>query len=401
MSPTQLILAVTLVVAATGAVISWIQRLAALRGYAGQAEDLHRIAAVLRGKIARVSGDILIAGDYQKHPTLVRFSHQLNMPGMHVEMRVRSTMNFSVVPKKIAGTAWGKAAIRTGSDSLDTRFNTYTDDPAHAHLLLSSNQALTNMEKLCCSTQTDFAIKPGSMQLSELAIPQYAHRHLLEHLESMASIARFLQEIPGAARVVIQPVRKPVSWTIRVALALGLAGLVVLLFLQKKTESTVANGAAHPPETIADVSAKDAEHILQLQGWHVVQAEELSRPAVLYLRDHGLPVSGHLSADFAGRGDAQDAAYSFANDKNERRVTMLAQNVVVYDAVFPKAELIAIIPREKVSRIGWATTQQIAAEGDALLVVEDTNVPNSSLAMFKHGTKIYSVRPADSGRIEF
>lgn len=401
MSPTQLILIITVVLAVMGAVIYWAQRLAMFRGYTEQADDLRRIAAALRGDVTRVSGDIVIAGEYRTHPTLLRFSHHLNRPGLHVEMRVRSTMNFSVVPKKVAGTAWGRAAVRTGSDSLDARFNAYTDDPAHARMLLSSNQSLTNMEKLCCSTQTDFAIKPGNMELSELVIPQYLYRHLLEHLESMASIAGFLQEIPGAAKVVIQPVRKPVSWTIRVALALGLIGVVALLFLQQKTESSVANGAAQAPETITDLSAKDAEHILQLQGWHVVQAEELSRPAVLYLTDRGLPVTGHLSADFAGRGDAQDAAYLFANDKNERRVTMLVQNVVVYEAIFPKAELIAIIPKEKLSKIRWATTQQIDAEGDALLVVEDPNDPNSSLAVFKHGTKVYSVRPLDVGRIEF
>jgi len=123
METTPIITAVVIVlaVAAIGVVIAWWRSRSTFSGFEDLAEDTRRIAASLKAEIFRDGHDLLISGNHQKLPTVVRFSHDEHAPGLNVRMQVPATFGFSLVPKGAEGGEGG-APLRTGDDVLDAKF---------------------------------------------------------------------------------------------------------------------------------------------------------------------------------------------------------------------------------------------------------------------------------------
>src|SRR5262249_1872352 len=139
----------------------------------------------------------------------------------------------------------------------------------------------------------------------------------------------------------------------------------------------------------------------QLQGWHVAKADDFSSSATRILQERNLPPTGHIRADFNGEGNRDDSAYLLVGAEGRRRVSMLADGVVAYDAIFPKVDLIARVPNSNLAKIQWMTkSPQFTADGDALLVVQNANDPTASLVLLRHGTQTYSARPKDFTKID-
>lgn len=79
---------------------------------------------------------------------------------------------------------------------------------------------------------------------------------------------------------------------------------------------------------------------------------------------------------------------------------MVARGVVAYDAIFPRLDLLVRVPKSKLATIQWSAAPQYAADGDALLVIQDSNDRTASLVLLRHGTQTYSGRPADFTKID-
>jgi hypothetical protein len=80
---------------------------------------------------------------------------------------------------------------------------------------------------------------------------------------------------------------------------------------------------------------------------------------------------------------------------------MLARGLVAYDAIFPKIDFVARVPRDKLAKIQWMMqAPPVTADGDALLVVQDANDPAASMLLLRHGTQTYSARPKDFTKID-
>jgi hypothetical protein len=220
-------------------------------------------------------------------------------------------------------------------------------------------------------------------------------------LTCLLEVAKVLRAMPGADQIKVEPLpRQGSSWTIRLALAAGLVSLIALLFAQPYSRPAGANANTGRPGETTGVEPSDAIHMQQLRGWRVAEATDFSAAAASFFRKHDLAQSGRIKADFSGRGGALDAGYLLVDSKGQRRVSMLAEGVVAYDAIFPQADLLARIPKNNVARIQWATVPQSAADGDALLVIQNANDPTASLVLLRHGAQTYSARPVDFTRID-
>ena len=67
---------------------------------------------------------------------------------------------------------------------------------------------------------------------------------------------------------------------------------------------------------------------------------------------------------------------------------MLAGRAVAYDAIFPKLDLLARIPKEHRGKDTMdVTAPQYPPDGDALLVVQNANDPTASVVLLRHGTQ--------------
>jgi hypothetical protein len=304
------------------------------------------------------------------------------------------------MPKTEKRPVEGRVLMRTGSQQLDARFNARTNQPVEVRMLLAGAEARQALEKLCCSSQTGIFIRGQMMELSELTIPSFPAKHVIEHLDAMAVLGRRIHEMPGATTIKIEPWPRPAnSIVIRIALAFGLVALVALLFAQPYSRPA-ASGITSPVAASSGVDPADVARIPRLSGWRVATPDDLHGGGVVFLRSEGALVTGHIRADFAGSGTALDSAYLLLDPGGRLRVTMLADGRLLYDAIFPRVDALARIPKAALTKIKWSSSPQFTADGDGLLVIQSAEDPTASLVLLKHGSQIYSARPADFNEID-
>jgi hypothetical protein len=400
LSPQAAVLNIAIIVGIVGIIVYWVRRFAVFRGYKETEPDILKLAERLKSEAVRERSDVVVAGYSGEFPTIVRFSHQLDTPGLYIQMRVPSTLDFTLMPKTIPLDGQGRVVMRTGNAALDKAFRLRTDYPMEMRMFAGTQTVLASLEQLCCSTQSGLSLKDHTLEFSELTIPSYTANHVFSHLEAMLALASRLQEMPGADAIKIEPLPpRGSSWTIRVALAFGLVSLVALLLAQPYNQVAIH---PNPAEVTLEsgVPPADAGRIQRLHGWHVARAEDFSGLATRLLQNHGLAVSGRVQADFAGRGKPLDAAYLLTDEQGQRRVCILAGDVVVYDAIFRRLDFLARIPKDSVAKIQWTSAPEFGPDGDALLLVQSAENPSSSLVLLKHGARTYSAHPADFTQID-
>ncbi|HEX7285580.1 MAG TPA: hypothetical protein VF532_05325, partial [Candidatus Angelobacter sp.] len=292
MSPQAAVLNIAIMVGIVGIIVYWVRRFAVFRGYRDIEQDVGKLAEFLKTEAVREGNDIVVAGYSGPFPTIIRFSHKLDTPGLDIQMRVPATLNFALMPKTLAVQQEGQVLVRTGNALLDKKFNVSTDQPTEMRMFAGTLAVVASLEQICCSTQAGFALHAGTLELSELTIPPFTANHVFDHVKSMRTLADRLLEMPGAAAIKIQrlPPRGS-SWTIRVALALGLICLLTLLLTQPYNRTATGN-VIESAASESGVAPVDAARIQQLRGWHVAAKEDFSGPATLFLGKNRIPVSG-------------------------------------------------------------------------------------------------------------
>ncbi|HEY2115361.1 MAG TPA: hypothetical protein VGJ51_09735 [Candidatus Angelobacter sp.] len=402
MQPLALVLNIAILVGIVGIVVYWVRRFAVFLGYKAIQPDVLQIAALLKAQPIRERSDVVMEGHYGGNPTIVRFSHRVDTPGLDIQMRVPAAINLFLIPKNIPGRNEGRVLMRTGSAPLDRRFNARTDHPMEFKMLTAGAAIKSGLEQLCCSTQTGLTIKDRVIELSELTIPPFTANHVFDHLQSMLALAKAIHEMPGADRVKVDPLpRRGSSWPVRVALAGGLMCLVALLFTQPYSHTQGANASINASVWQSGITPADAARMQQLQGWRVTKPDDFSGPGLRFLREHQLEPAGRIMADFAGRGGVPDSAYLLVDSTGRKRVSMLAKGMVAYDAIFPKVDAVARVPKSTVAKIQWMSSgPKYPSDGDALLVIQNANDPTASVVLLRHGTQTLSARPADFNKID-
>jgi hypothetical protein len=269
-------------------------------------------------------------------------------------------------------------------------------------MLTAATAIKSGLEQLCCSTQTGLTVRDRVIELSELTIPPFAANHVFDHLQSMLTLAKAIHDMPGADRVKVDPLpRRGSSWPVRIALAGGLVCLVALLFTQPYNRIPGASANANAAAPPSGVAPGDAVRMQQLQGWHAATRDDFPAAVQRYLQQRRLSPSGHIVADFGGSGSAIDSAYLLVDTSGRKRVTMLSRGAVAYDAIFPKVDFLARIPKSTMGKIQWMSSgPPLPPDGDGLLVVQNANDPTASVVLLRHGPQTLSARPADFNKID-
>jgi len=402
MQPLALILNIAIVVGIIGIVVYWVRRFAVFLGYKAIAPDVLQIAELLKAQPLRDRSDVVLEGNYGGNPTIIRFSHRVDTPGLDIQMRVPAAISFFLLPKSFASTNEGRVLMRTGSAHLDRRFNARTDHPMEFKMLTAGAAMKTSLEQLCCSTQTGLTIRDRVIELSELTIPPFTANHVFDHLQSMLTLAKAIHEMPGADLIKVDPLpRRGSSWPVRIALAGGLVCLVGLLFTQPYNRMPDASANTNVVAPAAGVAPGDAVRIQQLQGWHAATRDDFPAAVQRYLQERKLEPLGHIVADFGGSGSAVDSAYLLVDTSGRKRVSMLAKGAVAYDALFPKVDFLARISKSAMGKIQWMSSgPPLLSDGDSLLVVQNANDPTASVVLLRHGSQTLSARPADFNKID-
>src|ERR1051326_1039280 len=146
MQPLALILNIAIVVGILGIIVYWVRRFAVFLGYKTIQPEVLQIAELLKTEPYREGSDLVVAGHYGGFPTIVRFSPQIDTPGLYIQMRVPASFNFSLTPKAFSTGAEGRVLTRTGSAALDRRFSARTDHPLEFKMLASLGTTLNALE---------------------------------------------------------------------------------------------------------------------------------------------------------------------------------------------------------------------------------------------------------------
>jgi hypothetical protein len=311
-------------------------------------------------------------------------------------MEAPVSFTLSVVPKGERSTE-GRVLLRTGENAFDTRFVTRTDHPTQAKMMIGSKVMHTHIEKLCCSSKSFLTMTKGKIEQSELVIPSHSlARHTLDHIESMATLAKMAGSIPGAEAIKISPYRRERSAPIfRIALAAGAICTLIAVFVLKPTQAQPQLGdAGSNPNYAEGVDAVDALLIRDVKNWHAAEPADFD-PAVRASLSHSEDLSGRvpLELDPTNR-EKPDVAYWLVHSDGRSRIVILRDGTKLMDTLYSDVAAMARVPQESIGNIDWKERPVAAPEGDGLMLVRRSeNNGYSAVVIYPRGERIYSGVP--------
>jgi hypothetical protein len=320
-----------------------------------------------------------------------------------VRMEAPASFTMSVVPKGARATE-GRVVVRTPDEMFDARFTTRSDHPTQARMFVGGKPVRTHMQRLMCGSATFFTVTTGALELSELSIPgPLTARHLENHLESLAVLARQLEDMPGAEKVRVTAIKGERKWVTRTAVAIGaIAAIAAVVSATRNppgSEPAQVEAGASLPEGILPADAPQMAGVYeQLEDgrsrWRVATDDDFEPAARSWLRGNRETVSGRVEADLSGNGSVRDAGYVLVNQAdNTRRVVLLAGGVNVYDGTFPEVAIAARVRKGMLNSITWSGGAPETPDGDGLLIVRERNNPASGLVLFVKDRRILSAVP--------
>lgn len=396
-TPLQIALWIVAGLAAIGVVITYLRTRMTYAGYEDIISDIRKLGMSLKGEIFRDGADVVVSGEWEKNPVVVRFSNQENTPGLNMRMPAAATFQISVAAAGQQLTEGPRTPVKTVDDMFDARFTTRTDQPMNARMLLTKN-VTAMLQRLACSKNTYIAIGNGSIEQSELVIPSPGTAaHVLDHLKSMAALARSLRELPGSEKVKLYTIERERHVLARVVMVVGVCVAVASIVAAMKVPSRTAEMGAN--QSLANgILPNDANYITDAQSWHAAAPSELDAAGVEMMRTYGIEPSGRVQGDYSGSGSPQDVAYLLVNAAGKRRVIIISGHQPKYDAMYPAIGFIARVPKSAIPSIPWQNDKGPGdVDGDGVLIVRDPRKTDSGVVVFVRGDAVTSASPTSWG----
>jgi hypothetical protein len=395
MSPLITALFIVLCVGMIGAFAAFVRDRARYAGYRDMMRETIAFSKTIDGEIFRDAGDLVISGERERMPLVVRFSHAENTPGLSVRLGAPTTLSLRVVPRG-QDIHEGRAVVKTADDVFNTRFDVRTDQPTEARLFVDSPKALMAIVRLCRSSHDFLSIGSAAIEFGQLGAPTAATvRALPGYVQALADLFRELRAMPGADLVKVEPRHRQRDYILRATIAAGVIAAAATLYVtahEKPQRDQVTQDQNQPPEGISEI---DAAAIPNVRQWHLATAADSGPAATSWLSDHDTPFSGHVALDMSGTGEKSDSAYFLVNDKGDRRVVVLMHGSKAYDARFMTLAAIARVPKDAMSRVQWSGSAPFDVQGDGLLVVRNPEQAGSAVVLFYNGRSTSSVVPAN------
>lgn len=366
------------------------------QGYRAIKPQVREIGSRLNADVFRDGSDLVISGQYDGSPTLLRFSNDENTPGMHLEMRISSNLHLSMMPKNAVEAEVGtKVAL---SPWLERRFTAKSKTPGDVDLLLKHSQAMSILPRLCSSSNTSLRISPGQLELTEAMIPESPLTRVFEQLTEIRHLQRAMQSLPGAdtLKVVTIP-REHSSWTLRAAMVAGIIVAALCISASMKERPPVMAAASQPSSGIA---SSDKPLIPFADKWHLADNSDFDPAFSNFVADSGQRLTSRIVFDPDGTGDS-GVAYLLTNDAGQKRLVMIVNHHSVLDTSFPQ---IAGVTRVRSPYFGnpkqdenERTTQ---TSGQAILLVRNVEDTKSAVLFYLQNGTLQSKAPSDYRNVQ-
>ncbi len=403
MNPVVTAVVIVFFVALGGMVFVAARKHRSLSGYEELNADTRALAQILKGEFFRDGGDLVVSGDFLNLPTLIRFSKDENTPGLNIRMNAQASFTLSVVPKGARATE-GRVLVKSNDEMFDARFHTRTDHPTQARMMLGSKRVVKDLAKLVCSSNTFFTISTGSLELSELVIPEHnTGNHIHDHLKSLGRVAEEVAAMPGAEKIKVERIKTEGNKVLRLALVMGVvAAVIAVVGALEAPPSVRATDLGEialegvPPVDMPLMRGAERKLADGRSRYRLAGEADFAPAAAAWLRGNRRTASGRVEGSFSGANNGRDAAYVLIDQEDgSRRVALLVNGVNQYDATFPEIAIVARVRRGVVGAIQWKGDAPAAPEGDGLLIVRSATDRASGLILFAKGNRVVSAVPQD------
>lgn len=403
LSPIAVALAIVFVVMLVGFIIAHFRDRGTYAGYEEISGEARQVAKTLKGELFRDGTDLVSSGNFFKLPVIVRFSYAENTPGINIRMSVPATFTLSVVPKGAQATE-GRVLVRTADDMFDARFTSRSDHPNQAKIFLGGKTVNAALHKLLCSQKTFFTMTTGSMELSELVIPEpYTAHHIIDHLESMRRLAAAAAEMPGAHTVSIHELQKERAIVGRVAIAVGV--ITAVLVVVGATRNLTSSAKAGPVDAVAasagpGIFPVDAPLIPRATRYRAATEADLDPAGAAWMRQYGEIHPGRVPGNYSGEQLPRDGAYLLVGETGRRRIVLLAQAANKLDSEYSSVAFVARIPQERLAAIQWVNAKPVGdPDGDGLLIVLKADDSASGVVVYLSSGRLVSGLPKNYQQI--
>ena len=379
--------------------LKYLREIALLRGFSGVARDIRILCRIVHGERTRDGKDLVIRGHYGGSPVLIRLSRTEAVPELNIQMKAQSRCNLFVAPIRARSTE-GAARLHTSHALLNTRCSVRTDEVLEARALLQSRQVPEELWRLCCSSEAYLSLANGRLEYSEEQLPAPdTAGWIRRHLRSLAFLAAAAQgtAVPPEEAAPSVWTQTPI-WVAMASTALIVIGLFT--YVNAKSSRARVQAAPQPAPFVSDVPASIAAQIPDAGSWRLAQPGDFDPRAADWAAQQHTATNGRVTAKFTTE-DSKDEAYVLLNPKtSERRVVILINGVVRFDANLPELALAARIPAGNVSNIEWKAKPTSPADGDGLLVLRRFDDPSSSIVIYYSGLRALTAIPADYHRVD-
>ncbi len=400
--PIAIALTIICVVGFVGLIIAYFRKRSTYAGYEDIIGEARQVAKSLKGEVFRDGTDLVASGNFLKLPAVVRFSYAENTPGLNIRMSAPASFTLSVVPKGAQATE-GRVLVKTADDMFDAKFTSRSDHPNQAKIFLGGKAVNAALHKVCCSQKTFFTMTSGSIEVSELVIPEpYTAHHILDHLESMRRLATAAAEMPGAHAVAIHELKKERNVVGRIAIAVGvLTAILVVVGATRNLTSAAKAGPVDPgaSNTGPGILPVDAIAIPRAGRFRAATEADLDPAAAAFLRQFGEIRPGRVPGDYSGQNNTRDVAYLLIGDTGSWRVVMVSQGINKLDSEFASVAFIGRVRRDKLQDVTWTNPPAGPPDGDGLLIVRKADDPASGSVVYLSGGQLVSGAPANFNRV--
>jgi len=392
-NPIALAALIVAVVSLAGMIIFMVRNHRRFSGFEDVANDTRTLAKRIKGEIFRDGPDLVISGNYDNLPTIIRLSHSENTPGVSIDMKVPAKFKFSLTPKQSGIVPEGDSV---NVANLYANFLGRTDSPLEASQLVASSLVKKALARICWSSRVFLEITPGRLLVSELLIPANLYDRVAAILAGGSSLSGELDKFTGTDVSKIEVIKRDrTSWVFRGALA---AGVIVTI---AGVAQNALNASSRPARVVkvesTSIPKNDAILIPRVNVWRPAEEGDFDAQYTAWLQGYGIKPSSvvEFSSDKSRLRDGK--AYFLVNDKNQKRIVTIVDHRVVFDAVFDTVAGLAIVPMDSVNKVQWPMSRAPfpSVPGDGLMIVRNPDQPNGANLLFFAQNKMYSGVPED------
>ena len=377
----------------------WTVRFRTWTGYRQILPTVQLFPASVRVSVARERADVVMRGNHRRWPVRIRFSDSDFAPELHIEMGIPANLTLDVLPRSSDQAALSdRLPLGTGDHRFDWLYSLFTDRHSDARMLLMGPGAMDALRAVCRSSQNSFQIKNRVMSLTYSVAPADLVTEVMTSLNAMATLAECAADMPGARRGKVAPYKKKGSSPLVTAAMFvgGVAAIAVVLTFRSPSTSA----SERPVYTLADGSAidvRDAGLIPHLSKWKLATQDDFDPAFAMRLREAAVNLHFPLALHPKNSDIASEKVYLFVGVEGSKRLVILMDGVLVYDARYEKLAGVAPVPNRNLDQTKWTDSDLIwgTTNGDGLLVLVDPSDPQGARVFACSRQSVQSFTPQD------